>query len=172
MIEPNLRCSGPGASDVVAIGASRAPGRYWVVSFRNMRTNALLLLLLATCVMAGCTNSHRTAHCAELPPPPEGESQAATKSVQQELPIPPGSVRIYYEVKQLGDYPCQPGMNVRDLVRQAGGLSDFASGIRVERSRTNLVNVYYGSPRRTGESKYMGTPLEPGDRVWIKRTDL
>jgi hypothetical protein len=62
-------------------------------------------------------------------------------------------------------------MSVEDLVRAAGGLADFASGIRVVRGGTNLVNAYYGSPRRTRESKYMGTTLEPGDRVWIKRMD-
>lgn len=62
-------------------------------------------------------------------------------------------------------------MSVEDLVSAAGGLTDFASGIRVVRGGTNLANAYYGSLRRTRESKYMGTSLEAGDQVWIRRRE-
>ena len=94
-----------------------------------------------------------------------------TTSRQVDRPVPSGSVRISYEVLRPGDYPWKAGMTVETLVSIAGGLSDFASGIRVVRGGTNVVNRYYGSVLSTQGSNYMGTPLEPGDAVWILRRE-
>jgi len=59
-------------------------------------------------------------------------------------------------------------MKVTDLVSDAGGPTDFSSGITVVRSGTNLVNVYYGSPKSTLKSGYMKTPLQADDLVKIQ----
>jgi hypothetical protein len=126
-------------------------------------------LLITASLLLGCTASRRSD--GEFP-----ESSATPRVLHQadasrapDKPGPVGSVRIFYEVQRPGDYPYTTGMKVEDLVRAAGGLTDFSSGIRVVRGGTNLINVYYGSPRRTRESTYMGATLEPGDRVWISR---
>jgi hypothetical protein len=127
-------------------------------------------LLLAACLFLGCAHSRQGAG-AFSPLPAAPVVQQTDLSTSGDLPLPSGSVRISYEVLRPGDYPYAVGMTVQDLVAAAGGLTDFASGIRVVRGGTNLVNAYHGSLRRTSESKYMARPLEPGDRVWIKRRD-
>src|SRR5213592_3501806 len=40
------RCSEPGGSVAVAIGASRAPGRYWVVRRRETMRNQFLMIVV------------------------------------------------------------------------------------------------------------------------------
>jgi hypothetical protein len=50
---------------------------------------------------------------------------------------PPGSVTISYGVFPPGRLPYAVGMTVQDLAAAAGGLTDFASGIRVVRGGTN-----------------------------------
>jgi protein involved in polysaccharide export with SLBB domain len=94
-----------------------------------------------------------------------------TSSRQVDRPVSSGSVRISYEVLRPGDYPWKAAMTVESLVTAAGGLSDFASGIRVVRGGMNVVDRYYGSVQGTQGSNYMGTPLEPGDAVWILRRE-
>ena len=132
-------------------------------------------LLLATAVLLlGCTGSRQSGgQFSELPHTPSKTQPelSADTSNRPEQPGPVASVRISDEVLRPGDYPYASGMKVEDLVNAAGGLSDFSSGIRVVRHGTNLVNVYYGSPRRTRQSKYMATMLDPGDLVWIMRMD-
>ena len=131
------------------------------------------LFLITASLLLGCTSPRQSGdQFSELPATPSLQSKSPTHSPKPlDQPLPFGSVRISYEVLRPGDYPCTLGMSAEDLVRAAGGLADFASGIRVVRGGTNLVNAYYGSVRRTRESKYMGTRLEPGDRLWIKRMD-
>jgi hypothetical protein len=127
-------------------------------------------LLVAASLFLGCTHSRQgVGHFSPLPASPT--VQPANSPEPEAQAVPAGSTRISYEVSRPGDYPYAAGMRVQDLVAAAGGLTDFASGIRVVRGGTNLVNAYYGSPRRTRESKYMETPLEPGDRVWIRRME-
>jgi hypothetical protein len=129
------------------------------------------LLLTTASLLLGCTASrHSDGGFSEWSSTLRVQQQADA-SKPPDNPVPVGGVRISYEVRRPGDYPYTIGMKVEDLVSAAGGLTDFSSGIRVVRGGTNLINVYYGSPRRTRESTYMGTTLEPGDRVWIKRTD-
>ena len=137
-------------------------------------------LLLATAVLLlGCTGSRQSGEqFSELPHTPsktQPELPADTSNRPEKddygVPATAASVRISDEVLRPGDYPYTSGMKVEDLVNAAGGLSDFSSGIRVVRHGTNLVNVYYGSPRRTRQSKYMATMLDPGDLVWIMRMD-
>ena len=129
----------------------------------------IALLLITTSLLPGCTPSRqRGGQFSELPTAPSVQVQPPTNSSKQpDQPVPLGCVRVYYEVLRPGDYPYRDGMNVEDLVNTAGGLTDFASGIRVVRGGTNFVKAYYGSLRRTKESKYMETTLEPGDQVWI-----
>lgn len=80
-----------------------------------------------------------------------------------------GIVEIRGEVIRPANYPYTSGMKVMDLVRLAGGLTDFGSGIRVVRGGTNLVDAYHGGPKPTTKSKYMNTLLEVGDLVSISR---
>jgi len=135
---------------------------------RAMKTFAFLCLAIS--LPLGCAPSRQSASdFSPSPATPTIQPTNSTRSADQ--PVPSGSVRISYEVLRPGDYPYTEGMRVQDLVAAAGGLTPFASGIRVVRAGTNLLNAYYGSLRRTNESKYMVTPLEPGDRVWIKRRD-
>lgn len=129
-----------------------------------------LAFLIAASLFLGCTSSRQSANrFSQTPAVPA--VQPTSGSEQQDQPFPLGSVRVSYEVSRPGDYQWTPGMRVQDLVAAASGLTDFASGIRVVRGGTNLVNAYYGSLRRTSESKYMATPLDPGDRVWIMRRE-
>ena len=62
----------------------------------------------------------------------------------------------------------EAALTVMDLAEDAGGLNDFASGITVERKGRKLVDVYVGggSPKLR-KSKFMNTPLKPGDRVRV-----
>jgi protein involved in polysaccharide export with SLBB domain len=131
----------------------------------------IAFLLITTSLLPGCTPSpQRGGRFSELPTAPNVQAQSPTDSSKPVDPqVPVGQVRISYEVLHPGDYPYRDGMKVEDLVNTAGGLSDFASGIRVVRGGTNLVKAYYGSLRRTRESKHMETTLEPGDQVWISR---
>jgi polysaccharide biosynthesis/export protein len=55
-------------------------------------------------------------------------------------------VHVDGRVKVPGDYPLEPGMTVRDLVRAGGGLGDAAYGGNAELTRYRVVN---GEIRRT-----------------------
>ena len=80
------------------------------------------------------------------------------------------AVEVRGEVARPGVYLMRPGATVRDLVRVAGGLNDFATGIRWLRGGPTSVDHYYGNMRRTRSSSIMRTVLQSGDIVYIDRT--
>ncbi|MCX6923397.1 MAG: SLBB domain-containing protein [Verrucomicrobia bacterium] len=129
--------------------------------------------VLVVSLFLGCSSSRQSgSQNSELPAARSVQAQPPTeRSKPLEQPVLLGGVGISYEVMRPGEYPYTDRMTVEDLVNAAGGLTDFASGIRVVRGGRNLVNVYCGSLSRTRESKFMGTRLEPGDRVWIRRRE-
>src|SRR6266403_4474024 len=169
MKEPSNQRPGVNAGRRVLVAFQRpwprATQAGWLATPDAMKTVALLLITAS--LLLGCTASRQSGgQFSELPAAPRVQPQPpADTSKPPDEPVPVGGVRISYEVRRPGDYPYTSGMKVEDLVNAAGGLTDFSSGIRVVRSGTNLINAYYGSPRRTRESNYMGTTLEPGDRI-------
>jgi polysaccharide biosynthesis/export protein len=59
---------------------------------------------------------------------------------------PTGVVTVDGRVKVPGEYPLEPGMTVRDLIRAGGSLKDSAYGGKAELTRYSVVN---GDARRT-----------------------
>jgi polysaccharide biosynthesis/export protein len=66
--------------------------------------------------------------------------------LQSNIGLPDEVVRIDGRANVPGEYPFQPGMTVRDLVRAGGGLSDGAFGGTAELTRYKVEN---GESRRT-----------------------
>jgi polysaccharide biosynthesis/export protein len=66
--------------------------------------------------------------------------------LQSNIGLPEDVVRIDGSANVPGEYPYQPGMTVRDLIRAGGGLSDSAYGGTAELTRYAVLN---GEARRT-----------------------
>jgi polysaccharide biosynthesis/export protein len=66
--------------------------------------------------------------------------------LQSNIGEPNAVVRIDGRANVPGEYPYQPGMTVRDLIRAGGGLSDAAYGGNAELTRYSIVNG--GAARR------------------------
>jgi beta-lactamase regulating signal transducer with metallopeptidase domain len=69
------------------------------------------------------------------------------------------AVTVYGQVKRQGKYTLKPGMTVKDLLDQAGGLSDRADGSKTELKRDNKLFVI-PLPEST-------KPLEAGDVLTV-----
>jgi protein involved in polysaccharide export with SLBB domain len=96
--------------------------------------------------------------------------------VQSNIEAPTQVVHVDGRVKVPGDYPLEPGMTVRDLIRAGGGLSDAAYVAKAELTRYEVVN---GETRRTNlievdlNAATSGDPaanlaLKPFDNLSIK----
>jgi polysaccharide export outer membrane protein len=89
---------------------------------------------------------------------------------------PTSVVHVDGRVKQPGDYPLEPGMTVRDLVRAGGSLSDAAYGGLAELTRaridggevrrTELIPIDLTAAMRGDESANLR--LQPFDNLSIK----
>jgi polysaccharide biosynthesis/export protein len=97
--------------------------------------------------------------------------------LQSNIGLPEDVVRIEGSANVPGEYPYQPGMTVRDLIRAGGGLSDSAYGGTAELTRYQVAN---GEARRTDlieidlAAVLRGDPaanlqLEPFDSLSIKQ---
>jgi polysaccharide biosynthesis/export protein len=96
--------------------------------------------------------------------------------LQSTISRPTEVVSVDGRVKAPGDYPLEPGMTVRDLIRAGGNLADAAYGGTAELTRYRVVN---GDSRRTqlieinlaavlrGEAN-ANVLLEPFDSLSIK----
>jgi protein involved in polysaccharide export with SLBB domain len=96
--------------------------------------------------------------------------------LQGTIDRPTQVVRIEGRVRAPGEYPLEPGMTVRDLIRAGGSLQDAAYGGQAELTRYKVVR---GESRRTQvidvnlEAALSGDPahdvlLEPFDLVNVK----
>jgi polysaccharide export outer membrane protein len=99
--------------------------------------------------------------------------------LQSNINVPDDVVRIDGRANVPGEYPYEPGMTVRDLIRAGGGLSDAAYGGGAELTRYQVVN---GETRRTEliqvdlAAALRGDPaanlkLEPFDSLSIKQVE-
>jgi polysaccharide biosynthesis/export protein len=99
--------------------------------------------------------------------------------LQSNINVPDDVVRIDGRANVPGEYPYEPGMTVRDLIRAGGGLSDAAYGGGAELTRYQVVN---GETRRTEliqvdlAAALRGDPaanlkLEPFDTLSIKQVE-
>jgi polysaccharide export outer membrane protein len=96
--------------------------------------------------------------------------------LQSNISYPQQVVRIDGRANVPGDYPLEPGMTVRDLVRAGGGLSDGAYGggaeltrykvINGEVRRTELVQIDLAAALRGDPAANL--PLEPFDSLSVK----
>jgi hypothetical protein len=84
-----------------------------------------------------------------------------------------GTVSISGQVLRPGTYPHRLGMNVKDLIADAGGALTYAQGITVIRRGTNVVDgSWFISPRATIRSNAILTILESDDVVKIHATEM
>jgi protein involved in polysaccharide export with SLBB domain len=81
-------------------------------------------------------------------------------------PASPGVVYILgHEVHSQGKYPWHSGMTVKDLIKEAGGLSEFA-----DHSRIHIIHADGRDTRFSYASILSGKidpMLRPGDRVYV-----
>jgi protein involved in polysaccharide export with SLBB domain len=81
-----------------------------------------------------------------------------TDTAEQTTVFPPdAAVTLFGQVHRQGKYPLKQGMTLKELVRQAGGVSQFANTkmIRVENSRipvSTLRRLYYQASVRYNQA--------------------
>lgn len=98
--------------------------------------------------------------------------------LQSELSRPTEVVRVEGRVKVPGEYPLEPGMTVRDLLRAGGNLDSSAFGGKAELARytvseagsrqTELIEIDLEGVRRGDPAANL--PLRPFDYLLVKET--
>ncbi|MFW5829953.1 MAG: SLBB domain-containing protein, partial [Planctomycetota bacterium] len=79
------------------------------------------------------------------------------------IPMRPGTIRVLGEVMTPGSLRFEEGLQVRDVVRRAGGMSQQADEDRVFVIRADGTVV--------ASAAYSGTAWDPAERRWV-RTDI
>ena len=118
----------------------------------------MLLLVLLNGVLAGCAGNAPTQN----PTYPRTETTGNLTN-----PAPGAVVYIVgHEVHSQGKYPWRDGMTVKDLIKAANGLTEFAghSGIHITHADGTQDTFKYASIL-SGKTK--DPTLRPGDRVWV-----
>jgi len=117
----------------------------------SSRVKALLASTVALLLASGCASNRTFSDASTMTPPGPTD----------------GFVEIRGQVHQPGTYPHTPEMKVVTLVTMAGGLTDYAAGVRLTRGGTKLVDRYVGMGRIRTTLKKMDMLLKAGDLVHI-----